>query len=199
MSLANYTDLLTAVGNWMNRADLTARIPEFIPLVEAKLNRLLEDPNMDVSSTTTATSDYTALPTDFGEMISISTGDGMLSPVSANQHAAFDDSVTGIPRFYSIVNRTIAFAPRNSTAVINMVYRRRIPALTASSPTNWLMTLAPDCYLYGTLAQAAAYIQDEERAAMWKAAFDETIPELRMDATRRKWGAGSLRPVLGRK
>lgn len=198
MSIANYPDLLAAVGNWMNRADLTARIPEFIPLVEAKLNRLLEDPLMEVSSTTTASGEYTALPSDFGEMVSISTGDGFLAPVGANHYAAFDDSVSGTPRFYSIVNRTIAFAPRNTTATIKMVYRRRIPSLTAASPTNWLMTLAPDCYLYGTLAQAAAYIQDEERAAMWKAAFDETIPELRMDATRRKWGAGTLRPRMNR-
>jgi hypothetical protein len=30
MAISTYAELQTAAGNWLNRADLTARLPEFI-------------------------------------------------------------------------------------------------------------------------------------------------------------------------
>lgn len=34
MAISNYTELQTAVANWLDRDDLSARIPEFIGLCE---------------------------------------------------------------------------------------------------------------------------------------------------------------------
>jgi len=79
-----------------------------------------------------------------------------------------------------------------------MVYRRRIPALSATTTTNWLLDLAPDAYLYGALVQAEAFLAEDDRLPMWKAAFDEAINELRADADKRKWGAGPLAPRIDR-
>ena len=41
MAISNYTELKTAVANWLDRDDLTDRIPEFIALAESRFNRLL--------------------------------------------------------------------------------------------------------------------------------------------------------------
>jgi len=41
MAIGNYSELNTAVANWLNRDDLTDRIPEFIVLAEARFNRVL--------------------------------------------------------------------------------------------------------------------------------------------------------------
>jgi hypothetical protein len=198
MSIDNYSELVTAVGDWLDRDDLAAKVPTFIQLAEARLNRLLEDPEMEVTSTTTATGDYTALPSDFGAMVSVSTGDGVLRAAGPVEFAALDHTVTGTPRYYTVVDGSISFAPNNSSAVIRIVYRRRIPALTASNTTNWLLTLAPDVYLYGALVQAEAFLAEDDRLELWKSAFDESIAELRGDASRRKWGAGPIGPRIRR-
>ena len=42
MSITNYTELKTAVANFLARSDLTDRIPEFISLAEGRLSRELE-------------------------------------------------------------------------------------------------------------------------------------------------------------
>jgi hypothetical protein len=42
MSLLSYSDLLGAVAEYLARDDLTARIPDFIKLAEAKFNRSLK-------------------------------------------------------------------------------------------------------------------------------------------------------------
>jgi hypothetical protein len=39
VALTSYAELQTAVGTWLNRSDLTAQIPDFITLAEAKFKR----------------------------------------------------------------------------------------------------------------------------------------------------------------
>lgn len=198
MSIDTRTELIAELGEVLDRDDLDARAPTWIKLAEARLNRLLDDPEMEVRTTTTAAGDYTALPSDFGAMVSVSTGDGRLHQTGQVEFAAYDHTISGVPRHYAIVDGSIAFAPANATASIEMVYRRRIPALTVDNETNWLLTLAPDVYFYAVLVQAAMWDHDEDRAGIYKGALDEAIAELRQDGDKRKWGAGPLAPRIGR-
>lgn len=197
MSITSYDTLVTAIGDWLDRDDLATRASTFVQLAEARLNRLLSDPEMEVTTSTIAVDEITALPADFGEMVSISTGDGRMSQVGAVEFASFD-TLTGTPRYYNISDGGISFYPGNSTATIQMVYRRRLPALGAGNQTNWLLTLAPDAYLYGALVQAEGFLSEDDRVAGWKDMFDEAIAELRIDAERRKWGPGPLSPRIRR-
>jgi len=43
MALSNYTELKASVADYLNRSDLTAAIPDFISLTEAKLKRRYKD------------------------------------------------------------------------------------------------------------------------------------------------------------
>ena len=194
----NYNSLLAAVSDITDRDDATTHLARSLELVETRINRLLEDPEMEVTSTATASGDATALPADFGSMVSISTGDGPLAATGAVEFAGYDHSIIGIPRRYAIVDGAISFWPANSTANIRMVYRRTIPPLSAAAPTNWLIERAPDVYLYGVLFHTEARAGDGEAAANWKAMWDEAIAELRTDSVRRKWGAGPIAPRVRR-
>lgn len=198
MSISNYSELVAAIESVADRDDLDTFATTAIQLAEARLNRLLDDPEMEVTSVTVASSAFTALPSDFGSMVSVSTGDGALPAVGQVEFASFDQSISGTPRFYVITDGTIGFAPANSSATITMVYRRRIPALTALAPTNWLLSLAPDAYYHAVLAEVFAWDHDEDRAAMHSARAEQIIGELAVDASRRKWGAGPIAPRIRR-
>ena len=41
MAIGTFAELKTATANWLDRSDLTDRIPEFIALAEARFNRVL--------------------------------------------------------------------------------------------------------------------------------------------------------------
>lgn len=41
MSIATYAQLQTAIAEWANKTNLTAKLPDFVTLAEAKFNRLL--------------------------------------------------------------------------------------------------------------------------------------------------------------
>src|SRR3546814_2972155 len=68
MALDTYSDLVTAVGDFLNNTTLTASVPTFIRLAEARFNRILRTPQMETRVTATATSEFTTLPTDFRGM-----------------------------------------------------------------------------------------------------------------------------------
>ena len=55
MALGTFTELKDAIADWLDRSDLTARIPDFIALAEARINRELRIRPMEVRSTMYAT------------------------------------------------------------------------------------------------------------------------------------------------
>lgn len=194
MSLASYSDLVAAVGDWLDRDDLAARVPTFVTMTEARLNRVLDDPAMEASATLTGNG--ASLPADFGAMVSVGTANGnRLTQMSDVEYAAVRPQ-SGISRYYTIREGKLFYVPGGAT--VTLLYRRRIPALTSSNPSNWLLERAPDLYLYGALVQASAFLVEDERVPMWRAAFDEALAELRADGDRRKWGAGPIAPRIRR-
>lgn len=203
MAISNYTELQSATSNWLGgRTDLTARIPEFITLCEAKLNRLLFVPQMETRSTTSAdTSDtepeFITLPADFQTMrrvrLSGVTGKPRLQFMTQTQLDDYRysiDNVSGQPVYFTIMGDEMELAPTpNEDFELEMVYRKNIPAL-ASNSTNWLLTLAPDIYLYGTLLEAMPFIKDDARVSLWASAFSTVLDDLNNLGFRQSFDSG---------
>lgn len=190
--ITDYTSLVAKLADWIDRDD--ADVDTFIQLTEARLNRLLDDPDMEVS--TTLTGDGASLPADFGSMVSIGTADGNRLKQMGNEEYASLLPISGVSRYYTIRAGKIYYYP--GAANVTIVYRRRIPPLTSSAPTNWLLDHHPDAYFYGCLVQAFGWDNDDDRVAGWKSMFDEVIGELRADGVRRKWGSGPIAPRIRR-
>lgn len=191
MSISTYAELQTAVENWLAREDLSDRIPEFITLAEAKFNRVLQHPGMEKRSTVDINSasdepEFITLPSDFQTMrrirLSSVTGKPSLEFLSQTQMADYRysiDNVSTRPRYYSIMGDELELAPTpNEEYTIEMVYRAYIPALSNSNTTNWLLTLAPDLYLYGSLLESAPYIKEDARIAVWAEGVSTVIDQL---------------------
>jgi hypothetical protein len=202
MAISTYTELQTAAANWLARDNLTSRIPEFITLCEAKLNRTLFVPQMETRSTTTCdTSDtepeFISLPTDFQTMrrvrLSGVTGKPRLSFMTQTQlddYRYSTDNVSGQPVYFAIMGSEMELAPTpNENFTLEMVYRKNIPAM-ASNATNWLLTLAPDIYLYGTLLEAMPYIKDDGRVSLWATGFATAIDQLNNLGFRQSFDSG---------
>ena len=72
-----------------------------------------------------------------------------------------NSNVTGQPKYFTVFGTEMELAPTPDSAyTIEMVYRQNIPALATNDP-NWLLTLAPDIYLYGALLESAPYIKKD--------------------------------------
>src|SRR6266487_2180870 len=71
MSISSYSELKTALANWLARNDLTSRIPEFIALFESSAGRRLATRRQEVSTSVTNTAGTAPLPSDFAECRSL--------------------------------------------------------------------------------------------------------------------------------
>lgn len=198
MALDTYSGLVESVGAWLGKGTtLDTRIPDFIRLTESRLNKVLDDPDMEVAATITLTSGVGALPADYGTIVSVNNGVyGRLDPVSSAQFSAYS-GVAGNPAVYAIQDGEFVTAPAGSGSV-SIIYRRRIPALTADAPTNWLLDLSPEAYLYGCLLQAEFFGWNDERLPTVKAFYDDAVATLETDAAKRKYGGAPLAPRIGR-
>lgn len=167
MALNTYNDLISAVGNWLERSDLTSRVPDFIALAEAQTNRLLRVRQMEARATAVldAGEEYFAFPLDFIAEKSVSISDGTCSwdldpqPFEVLETAT---PATGTPTHYAIVGDSFHVHPTpDRMFTTRLVYYSKIPPLGPDQQTNWLLREAPDAYLYGALTHAAPYLEDD--------------------------------------
>lgn len=183
MSLANYTDLQTAFGQFLARDDLTTFFPTFVALFEAHANRSLRVSQMQATSTLTPSSGSATLPADYITWRRVTWAGSQaaalryVTPDVLNQKPALTDT----PSIFTIEGSTLKVYPSDDTD-ITLGYYQKIPALTADAPTNWLMTGYPDAYLYGTLLQAYIFTRDSEAGSAYVALRDGALSEISLSS-----------------
>src|SRR3954469_10493969 len=110
MAITTYAELQTAITNWLDRTDLSSRIPEFIALYESKVNRRLRVRQQITSTTLTPSSGSASLPSDFLEWKRVTWAGSTkqeLEYVSPLQFDGIDtDSPSGTPARFTIEGST---------------------------------------------------------------------------------------------
>ena len=182
MSISSYSELKTAVENWLDRDDLSDRVEEFISLAETRLYRRLMPRAFEERSYTplVAGQEYYSLPTDFlyQRNVQINTNPvNVLKYMTPEQlDKEYPNTGSGVPAAYTIIGNEIQIKPiPSSTDNLEIAYFQKLPALSATNTTNWTLTNAPDLLLYGSLIEAEAYLVNDPRIGIWKAAFDEGL------------------------
>ena len=177
MAITNYTELQTALSNWLARSDLTSRIPEFIALGEALLNREIKHPEMVTEATvsTSTSTRYAALPTGFLELQSLidTYGDPLVQVSSEEAKSASVGAGTGLPAFFAISSQFEFDCVSNQVYSLTCFYRKKLSI--ANDSTNWLLTKYPDAYLYASLLQAQPFLRNDPRVPMLAQLLDGVI------------------------
>lgn len=199
MALGNYSELKASIASWLNREDLTDRIPEFVTMAEARFNREIRVNSMLQREITTATNAYVTLPEDWLQhsslVITAPSDYGValdyITPEEFNDRRK--QVLPGIPVAYTIINNNILLLPAPpSTVSLEITYYKKIPALSNSNTSNWLLERSPDLYLYGSLLNAEPFLMNDERVPLWMAAVSQAIEAMRMESERASRPSGSL-------
>jgi len=200
MAISNYGELKTAVANWLDRDDLTARIPEFIALAEARYNRLLRIRAMESKQTasTVAGQQNLALPPRYIQMRNVQMNTTPVTPMQYVTPEIFDrlygGSVTGTPKFYSIIANELQLGPTPDTVqTIEMLFYQKFEALSSDGDTNWVLTNAPDVYLYGALMEAEPFIMNDARLPLWATGFQTAISDIQEQDNKDRHSGSALR------
>ena len=199
MAINTVANIKLAVGSFLNRSDLTALIPDFIELAQAKLNRDVRVPQMLTrSDLATIDAQYETVPTGWleSQRYSLLTTPvhqlKYLTPEEMDYNRQFLGGTTGKPLYFSVVADSFEFLPTpDGTYAASHTYYTALDLTT----TNWLLTSHPDVVLYGALCEAEPYVMHDERFPLWKSKYDEALASLdRSGSNRAIAGTPTVRP-----
>lgn len=200
MSITNYSQLKTAIADFLNRDDLAATVPTFIALAEADINRRLRHWQMEERATVTLSGRYTPIPADWIETIRFQVNSEGTRPLDLISRAEMLDrrasarDASGLPEFYTMsAGEFEVFPTPDQSYTADLLYTATVPALSDAAPTNWLLTAASDAYLYGALVHSAPYLQDDARASVWASFFQSAIDALNVASDDARYSGSGLR------
>ena len=200
MAIGTYSELQTAVANWLDRDDLTDRIPEFIALSEARMNRVLRLRMMEskYTASTVASQRNYALPTGYIQMRNFQLN---TSPITALQYVTpeiydrlWGGSNSGTPQFYTIIAGELQLGPiPASVMTMEMLFYKKISSLSPTNTTETMLTENPDIYLYGALLEAEPFIMNDERVPLWMQGFSQAVADLQEQDNKDRHSGSALR------
>lgn len=199
MALDNYTDLQTAIGNWLNRGDLASAIPDFITIAESQMlkrfKKALSEGKMlpramvanNAAFSIPSGQEYVNLPGDFLGVVSflIDSYAVQLDYIGP-QNLVYLKQKRGItaskdtPGVFTIIGSQFQFLPvPDITYTGNLWYWQTItPLATAPGGVNWILQNHPEAYLYGALTQSAPYLRDDDRVTVWGNLFAQALEDI---------------------
>ena len=201
MALTTYTELKTSLADWLNRSDLTSVIPDFISLAEAQIERQLRTRQMILRANASfaAAAEYGTVPDDFLETKSIKLNTNPITYLSFQTIDALDQLSnttylsSGKPLYFSVVGNQFRLLPiPDGVYTAELVYYAKLTKLSSTVATNWLLTQAPDVYLYGALLQAAPYLQDDARITVWSSLYAAGLEQLQVADDRGSTSGGAI-------
>ena len=207
MAITNYTNLQTAIADFLNRDDLTSVIPTFIQLAEAQMQREIRHWKMEAraSGQQSGGDEYMQIPADWLETIRMHiTGSGT-SAITMTSRAAMadiraknEDVSTVLPYYYCHADSQFQLYPTPAEDTdVELLYYQKIPDLATNS-TNWLLSDAPDVYLYGSLLHSAPYLAEDARVAVWAQMYSAAVQNVNSASEQARYsGSGMTLKVRG--
>lgn len=198
MAISTYAELKSAIADWLNRSDLDAVIPTFIALAEAQFNREFRHRKMVTRATATLDTSYFAVPADWLQTIRFQVDTNPPTPLLFLTPDTLADYATAYtaantPMYFTMVGQQFQVLPAPSGSPTGeLTYYAKIPALSDTVASNWLLTEAPDLYLYGALVQSAPYIKEDERVATWSALYTKLSEDMKLADERARIGSSRL-------
>lgn len=193
MSFESYDALVASIAGWIKRKDQQARIPDFISLFESRMNRVLRTQRQRKLSSLSVYGGAVVLPEDYLEPIALDDGENGLDLMTTLQ---FGPKQVEAGHF-AIEGGQILIS--GDTTNINFRYYARIPALSATNPSNWVLLNHPDAYLFGALTEAEPYLLNDARMPMWKDRGDTAIQGIQLADDQSRFAGASLSIERARK
>lgn len=203
MALTSYNDLKTTIATYLARSDLTAVIPDFISLAEAKLKRRFRDvtslsasvstnwlltnhPDVYLYGSLLEAQPYLmddARIASWAQIFERVVSEVRLPNASANlsNYAGLQLAVSdwlARPDLDVVIPEFIQL----TEAKLKRKFRD-VTSLSVSNTTNWLLTANPDVYLYGALVESQPYLKDDVRIPVWTQIFEKAVVEVRRPNT----------------
>ena len=200
MAISTYAELQSAIADFLDRDDLTSAIPTFIYAAEKQMEKEIRHPRMMRRSEGQIDSRYSPVPPTWLETIRLHISG---TPSYRLELTSLDDMLqlreqsgggSGRPTHYAHFGENIEVYPNPDTEYnIELMYYEKLPVLSDSNTSNWLLEVAPEAYLYGALVHSAPYLKDDARIQVWGSLYAGAVAGVNKQADQARFGGSGLR------
>jgi len=200
--MTDYATLQSDIAAWSAKSGLTAIIPSFIRLAEARIGRKVRVLEMETDVTlslTSANSYEEDLPAGFLGFKSLYNATASVPDMSYmppdqfkrlknSPSSAFAELRDGSTAYTIESNKIKIFESTGAAATVTIeaVYFKTFTALSDGDPTNDLLTNHYDLYLYGGLEALWDYIDEIEQELKYTKKFERTVNEIQNNEIMRR-------------
>lgn len=203
MAITSYSELKTAVANWLAADDLTVYIPDFITLAEARIYRELKIRQMETALSAAIASGVIAVPSGYTEMKFAYVNGSPIKPLTRTSlENLYNDyptrSADGKPSVFAREGTNFIFGPYPDSAyTIKGVHYSKLAVLSDANTTNWLITDAPDLILFASLVEAKAFIMDDPRILLWEGRYNNAKDLIKKQDKDEEFSGSTISPRAG--
>lgn len=187
MSLSTYADLKSAIATWVNRTDLTSVIPDFVRLTESDIRNDVRVQAMEQFSSGTLTGETLAHPARFLFARRLVVGSLPYTYVTSERYQDLSYA-RATDLVFTSIGQSLYILNGKSGDDYSLIYTQAFAALSADSDTNWLLTNAPDVYLYGACKHAATYLASQADEVRFTALYNSAISRVNRQEQRAAFG-----------
>ena len=184
MPLDSYTNLKAEIADWLDDDSLEDKIDTFIDIAEARFweeLRIRETMQRQTAALSTS-SRYLALPTGFRKMRQLRL---LTTPVPAGLREVTESQLNdricataGRPAWFSVEGEIEFDRVADQAYTAEMKFYGALEPLSEDNETNGLLQRAPDIYLWGALAMAEPWVENDARIATWNGFYIERRDKL---------------------
>jgi hypothetical protein len=221
MAIDSYAKLQSAIADTVNRDDLAADVTTFSPAaIDGMIKRAIEygthylnrninarggikfQETVSNALATVAGTETVTLPTDFAGARTFYLATDPITILEfvdpTTLFTQYPSAATGTPLKYTIVGTNTAYLRPipDSAYTTRLIYYAKIPALSDTDTTNWVLTNGPDVYIAAAMIELCIYLENDDRLQFWKGKLDEAINDMMGDDRQVRWAAVPSKPNL---
>lgn len=188
MSISTYSELQTAVASWLNRTDLSSVIPDFIALAGSDIRNDVSVQAMESLATGSLTGETLAHPARLTEVRRLVVADTPRDYVTPDEYQRLQKAQSQ-SKVYTSIGQSLYILNGTSGDAYSLLSRAAFAPFSAGSDTNWLLTNAPDVYLFAACKHGAVYLKDAQDEARFTALYNAAAG--RVSAQEKRAGHGA--------
>ena len=184
MAIQSFTDLKTAITDWVADTTIDDYLNDVILIAEKRLQRDIRIRELEVTFSETMSSGEVDIPTFVGEFIFNELKHARLDvaggqPLEVSESGWLYDhfpnrTSTARPLYIATDADKFIFGPfPDAEYTVNGTYFKRPQPLSGSNATNEFTDNVPDALFFACLAETAPLLKDDSRVSVWESKYNQ--------------------------
>lgn len=193
VGIANYGDLKTQIGRWLNRTDLDDDIPEFVRIAESLIRTDIKVRTQELVTTGTLTGETLELPSRLNEVRRLVVEDRELAFITPENYQRLNRlSVSRPARYYTIIGSNFYILGGQSGDDYSLTYWEWFDYFSDDADTNWLLLNSPDVFLWAGCEAGALFLKDYSAATDYRNRYELAVKRVQDREKEMRYSGGPM-------